>query len=428
MTTLEQWLKLAPSPSPLGSDQKWHIFLSYRSVHRPWIIQLYDVLSGLGYKVFLDQLSIAAADPLNDRLEEGLQKSASGILVWSAENEDSNWCKKEYRYMDTRATNEIGRYHYVPVKLDNAKLPPFGETIVYIDFTDCREGPRGEGLLKVLYGLTGKPLPREAVGLATAIDEETKESLAAVKAAAKAGNTAELLNVAKSESLAWLTSPLLGSQVAQSLVNLKKYDDALAVLDKLRERFPKAIRPLQLSGLALAKKGDVKAAQLILGKLYEQGERDPETLGIYARTWMDRYKEDKKRSYLRKSRDLYGEAFKYAPGDYYTGINAAAKSVFLDEIAEGRDYATAVETIVGTEKAENDYWKTATVAEAQLILGRYEKAAELYEDAVAMEPDAIDMHESTWQQAQLLMEKLSPAPEEKSRIASVFSDLSTPGS
>jgi len=30
-------------------------------------------------------------------------------------------------------------------------------------------------------------------------------------------------------------------------------------------------------------------AQEILGTLYQQHERDLETLGIYARTWMDRY-------------------------------------------------------------------------------------------------------------------------------------------
>jgi hypothetical protein len=56
--------------------------------------------------------------------------------------------------------------------------------------------------------------------------------------------------------------------------------------------FPMAIRPKQLHALALARRGegdDLMKAQEILGSLYELGERDPETLGIYARAWMDRY-------------------------------------------------------------------------------------------------------------------------------------------
>src|SRR5437879_602791 len=32
MALSEQWLRLAPKPRPLGKQQKWHVFLSYRSV------------------------------------------------------------------------------------------------------------------------------------------------------------------------------------------------------------------------------------------------------------------------------------------------------------------------------------------------------------------------------------------------------------
>ena len=37
---------------------------------------------------------------------------------------------------------------------------------------------------------------------------------------------------------------------------------------------------------------------------------------------------------LRRSRDLYEEAFANAADDYYTGINAAAKSVLLGTPAD----------------------------------------------------------------------------------------------
>ena len=97
--------------------------------------------------------------------------------------------------------------------------------------------------------------------------------------------------------------------------------------------------------------GDLRRAQRILGALYEAGERDPETLGIYGRTWTDRYRQSGDSSDLAQSRDLYAEAFERAQDDYYTGINAASKSVLLGtpEDLRAEAYAARVQKIVGTE-------------------------------------------------------------------------------
>lgn len=82
---------------------------------------------------------------------------------------------------------------------------------------------------------------------------------------------------------------MLGCQVAESLTRLEKYEEALIVVAELIDRFPKAIRPKQLKGHALARKGAIEEAQLVLGELEAEGNRDPETLGMLARTWIDRY-------------------------------------------------------------------------------------------------------------------------------------------
>jgi tetratricopeptide (TPR) repeat protein len=153
------------------------------------------------------------------------------------------------------------------------------------------------------------------------------------------------------------------------------------------------------------------------------GEEDPETLGIFARTWADRYKASGSELHLRKSRDCYGHAFENAPKDYYTGINTASKSVLLGEADEAEKYATRVEEIVGTDKRPGDYWMTATVAEVQLIRQNYDRAAKLYSEAVAMTPEEIGSHKSTWNQAQLLMEKLETSGEKKAQAAKAFAHL-----
>ena len=73
-----EWLKLAPPPGPLPEGKKWHVFLSYRSVHRPWVLQLYDVLKDLGYEVFLDQYVLSAADRLVRTLAQWQARIARG--------------------------------------------------------------------------------------------------------------------------------------------------------------------------------------------------------------------------------------------------------------------------------------------------------------------------------------------------------------
>jgi hypothetical protein len=80
--------------------------------------------------------------------------------------------------------------------------------------------------------------------------------------------------------------------------------------------------------------------------------------GIYARTWMDRYEKSGDVEDLKQSRDLYVEAFDGAQDDYYTGINAAAKSVFLGtdlDLKRAAKYAERVQQIVGTHPHPNDY-------------------------------------------------------------------------
>lgn len=425
--TVDEWLALAPKPRPLDEEKghRWHVFLSYRSTYRPWVLQLYDVLRHLGFEVFLDQYVLLPTKPLAGSLSEGLDRSASGVIVWSNAFADSEWCLEELNSMIGRRNSDKS-FNYVIATLNGGdKLPALAKNKLYIDFSEFREGPRGAGLLKLLYGLLGQAPPDAVVKLAAQVDEEVTRTLAQIKAYKEIGESGKLLALAENESPAWVTSPLLGSNVADALISLGEYDKALTVIGRLKGQFPKAIRPRQLEGLALARQKKRVEAQAVIAALYAEGERDPETLGIYARTWKDRYGETGSHLHLRKARDLYAEAFDGSPRDYYTGINAASMSVLLGELDEAEAYAARVEEIVGTEPAPGDYWKTATVAEVQLDRKNFDEAAELYDAAVATSPEAVGDHGSTWRQAQLLMEKLDPPPAAREKIARAFAHLKT---
>lgn len=424
----KEWTKLAPEPRQLTPPDEWNVFLSYRSINRTWVLNLYDVLREHGYKVFLDQCELKPGDRLISKLGNALENSQAGILVWSNDARDSDWVAEEYELMQIQSKEKPG-FYFLPLALDDSKLPPMVKTRIYVNFTSYPDGPNGGELLRLLYALVGQALTEEAAHFANQQDIASKAAANKIEAAIKIKDWEYLVELFEAGGLAWQTSSALGCKAAEGLVKLDHNDQAIEMLEKIQQQFSSAIRPKQLYALAIARRGndgDLRRAQRILGELYAQNERDPETLGIYARTWMDRYGQSGDKEDLRQSRDLYVEAFEAAKDDYYTGINAAAKSVFIGEeedISKAAEYAERVQKIVGTESAPGDYWKTATVAETFLIQKKYEEAGRLYQDAVAAARSEIGSHKSTWTQACRLMNKLQPTAEQRARIRKAFQHL-----
>jgi tetratricopeptide (TPR) repeat protein len=428
MPLSEQWLRLAPKPRPLGQGERWHVFLSYRSVNRIWVLNLYDVLRQQGFEVFLDQVVLAGGAQLVRTLEDGLRQSQAGVLVWSSQTADSEWVRREYETLE-RQPDERRGFCFVPIVLDRSKLPPFAAGRVYLDFSSYPDGPNGGELLRLLHSITGQPLSPEAARFAAQQDAIANQDADDIGAAIRNKDPERLVELFNAGGLAWDTSPALGCKAAEGLIKLGRNDDGIQLLEQLEARFPRAIRPRQLRALALARRGqpgDLRQAQRILGNLYEARERDPETLGIYGRTWMDRYSISGDRSDLEQSRDLYAEAFERATDDYYTGINAASKSVLLgtpEDLAKAADYANRVLAIVGSEPRAGDYWMTATVGEVFLLRQQYADAARLYRAAVAIARAEIGSHQTTWTQACRLMKELRPSESERALIRGAFAHL-----
>jgi tetratricopeptide (TPR) repeat protein len=425
----EEWLKYAPKPNPLQAGQTWNVFLSYRSVNRGWVLNLYDVLTELGFRVFLDQYVLKPGDSLVRVLEDALETSQAGVLVWSAAAKDSEWVRNEYDTMMSKAT-ENKNFHFVPVKIDRAGLPAFAKTKYFIDFTDYPDGPNGGDLLKLLYGVIGKTLDDKAIHFAWEQDEAAGVANARINAAIRNKQPKKLLQLFEEDGLPWKTTAALACKTAEGLTKLACNDEAIEMLEKVEKDFPKAIRPKQLKALALARRGkgdDLEKAQDILGELHGQNHLDPETLGIYGRTWMDRYNLSGDITELRRSRNYYLEAFEKAPDDYYTGINAAAKSIFLGENDKAASLVERVQKLVGIEAVPGDYWQTATIAEAFLIQGRFEEAAGVYQKAVDMATTETGTHASSWKQAKKLLDKLNPNENARSAIQKVFNHVDKMG-
>jgi len=440
---VNQWLQLAPEPPALTNDKKWHVFLSYRSVNRNWVLHLYDALRAVGFQVFLDQLEIAAGDSLARRLNSALEASTSGVIVASSSYEDSEWCKSEYDTMESLRKSR--GFRFVVAKLDDARLPPMAEKDLYVDFSSYPTGPQGGELLRLMFGLLGRALPSTVLKLALAIDDQTKAALAQIAGAKVINNVESLVNSAREGGEVWQASPLLYCACAEALLELGEEDRALEVL-ALSTQFKHAIRPTQLNALAWARKAkrmqaiaDERAAseaersaarasadrwlgeaQQPLAELWALGHRDPETLGIYARTWMDRYLLTGRRVYLEKSRDLYRQAFELNDDNFYTGINAAAKSVFLGELEVAAELVGRVQALVGCSAIRGNYWKTATVAEALLIQRKYQDSIRVYRSGTVDAPLAIANQASARAEAELLLEHLGAPPEVREQLVDAF--------
>jgi len=431
--TLARFLELAPDPRPLRDGQDFTVFLSYRSVDRKWVISLYDALTMAGHKVFLDQKELVAGGKLRRALEDALTASAGGVLIWSRATGDSDWVRDEYDAMQDRVKDRDG-FCFVPVKLDDAPLPTFARSQLFVDFGAYPDGPNGGELLHLLHGLVGQPLSDEAMRFAEELTDAAEEAEAQVTAAINTGDIDYLDELFDEDGLAWVVSPHLKARVIEGYALLDEPERAIEKAAALVEAFPRAIRPKQMHAHLLTRSGTpegLKTARRILAGLHAKGERDPETLGLYAKSEFEAHRASgddpatRKEGMLRKSRDLYKEGFDLS-GDTYCGINAAAKSLMIggEEVATGQHIAGEVAALLPQEIAPGmGYWDAATVAEAVLISGDVTRAAKLYREAVALAPSETGSHRSTLAQVKNIVAALSLNDEETSSLISAFSHL-----
>ncbi|MGE3509950.1 MAG: tetratricopeptide repeat-containing protein, partial [Vicinamibacterales bacterium] len=302
--------------------------------------------------------------------------------------------------------------------------PLFAQADLYVDFGDSPEGPRGVNLLRLLCGMRGFPLEDGAVRMAHRIVEESRQTMTLIRGAIEAGNGSRLRELGLSNQMGVLSSPTLMSAAAQGLIRLGEYDKALEVSRHALECFPKSIRAKQLKGLALRRLKRFQEAIDVLSELKADGHQDPETLGILAAAWDGLYLESGKALHLRRARELYRTAFQADPKDSYTGINAAAKSLFLGERDEAARLAAAVRPLVAHAADGEDFWPACTLGEVFLLQRQLDEAAAQYQRVIDRHPVAIGDLKSTEQQARRICIALELSPGETAAALAPFGLLS----
>jgi len=423
-----------PRPRPQGID--WDVFISYRSLDRLWSIALYDMLTQCGYKVFLDQFVLVPGQGLTSQLGHNLQRSASGVLLWSERAEDSKWVEKELDLMSTKQTNSIGSdfpFNFVVASLDGRTPPGLMAGQLYVDFSAYPDGPMGSDLVRLTCGLQSKPLSPDAVRQVVAFDATLQTEPTRLRAMAKAGLYAKIQERLKSDDPAYTTSSQLAALAIDLLIYGKHNKEAIETCEFMIQRFPGSIRLKQLQGLALRREKRLEEASFELNLLLENSQGDTETLGILAAVWADLWEKRKgegdqagARDALERSQQLYAEGFKKVPTDTYTGINAASKAALLGDGPKAAELAGKVlerlneqAALRGGEPSKN-YWERVTEPEALLLQGDAERALELYHAARVAHQQESGSIASTATQLQRLLGVLSLPPEIKNQLAAEF--------
>lgn len=433
---MNYWIDHCEPPRTRPDTIDWDVFISYRSLDRVWALALYDMLVQCGYRVFLDQFVLVPGKGLASQLGKNLNRSASGVLVWSKRTADSKWVENELDAMVARrndtADSEVP-FYFVVASLDGEKPPGLQSGQLYLDFSEYPDGPMGADLVRLTCGLQGEPLSPESVKEVAAYEKAIKEEPARLRAMAKAELYDEIAKRAASSEPAYTTSATLAGVAVDLLIRGKRYADALSAARLALSRFPSSVRIQQLQGLAMRRMGQLTDAALNLNLLVEKGHRDTETLGILAAVWADLWEERLQRGNaqgardaLERSRDLYREGFEKVPTDTYTGINAASKSALLGELKTARELADKVLARLEETRQErggepsSDYWERVTEPEALLVRGEYARALELYHDARVAHQNEAGSIESTGRQAQRLLGVLDPPDDVRQALAAEF--------
>lgn len=142
----------ATSPPPLpdaiaSASPTWDAFVSYAAVDTAAVRRLVENLHRLGLDIFFDAWEIDPGTVVSARLDEGLRGSRCGVLVISRAALTRPWVLQEYTVLLQKAVEHGQRL--IPVRLDDAPLPPMLATRRFVDL----RGKTGEDYVAAIKEL-----------------------------------------------------------------------------------------------------------------------------------------------------------------------------------------------------------------------------------------------------------------------------------
>ena len=195
----------------------------------------------------------------------------------------------------------------------------------------------------------------------------------------------------------------------QARVALKEGDafTALRILEgaslhaKLQPGFP------YVYAQALAQTGQSRRARVVLMDLLNRGNVTCDILSLVGRTFKETWLRTRSNEALSAAIAAYQKAVGLAPADPFPAINAASLSLLAGNVASANELAKHTLQLCNKpqKSKDDDHWRDATLGEAYLCLGDFDKAREHYAKVIAA---GLDIRErcSARRQARILLEHL----------------------
>jgi class 3 adenylate cyclase/tetratricopeptide (TPR) repeat protein len=241
------------------------------------------------------------------------------------------------------------------------------------------------------------------------------------------GKTLELWQTLKSTTGPFPTK--IYQNLGQHIMRLGEPLLAYDIVAEGLKLWPQENRLRQLMALALLRSGAVQQALALLQKLFDEGNRDEETLGLLARAHKDCANRasdpGEKTRQWELAYETYASAYERTRG-YWSGINAATIARYLNApeqamVLANRVTAQCLQELSGkTGNAGELYWLQATLGEAALIRGEVSDAIKWYTQAARGAEGRYGDLASTRRNARLLFTVMDLDPDQTQRIEACF--------
>lgn len=407
MPSLDDWLEFVPYSPPLPEGRLHHVALTFRAVDRPWTLLLQESLQYAGFHVRLDQVSWPADAPRSTCLDRGLVESAAGSLVLTERDPDSPVFRAEHEAL-LRGVSDHGLL-YVPVLRDGVEPPATSLPLTVVRFDGARECPGGEGLVRLAFALLDEPLPDASVAFAREVDRERAEMLAEIHALENGATPADLLSVARTSSMAWISFPWARCRIVELLIEKGALEPAREVLSLIERDSPLNVRRRQLLAHLHLRRAELDEAEQLLEHLAWELPDDAETLQLQARVCRERFHHSQSLDHLRLARHHFAWAAVAWPEDWASLAHAAHASVLLSEPEVAKTFARSALRVLGAEPGAHGHGGLACAAEAGFVLGQTEETLAGYQKAFAVRPRFPWSARATRDRARQLLEALRPA-------------------
>jgi hypothetical protein len=117
----------------------YDFFLSRRGSVTEIAREVADVLSGIGYKVIVQDYDFLLGDSVIERMHEGVKKARDLIILFTRDYEQSPYCRKEFTSFEAQCLRDLEERHIIVLRCEDA--PPEGllADVIYQDLVGVED-------------------------------------------------------------------------------------------------------------------------------------------------------------------------------------------------------------------------------------------------------------------------------------------------